>query len=71
MAFPDPVDCSEEIDGIKCLTLAKLVELKLASGTAEWRLKDLADVQEMIRIFGLPEAFAERVDESVRASYSG
>ncbi|HEY2910246.1 MAG TPA: hypothetical protein VGI99_08365 [Gemmataceae bacterium] len=58
-----------DIDGIKCLELAKLVELKLASGTAEWRLKDLADVQELIRVFALPADFAERLDPAVRESY--
>lgn len=59
VSFPDPRTCSQDIDGIKCLTLEKLVELKLAAGTAEWRLKDLADVQELIRLFDLPESFAK------------
>lgn len=69
VSFPDPASVAVEIDGIKCVSLPKLVELKLASGTAEWRLKDLADVQEMIRAFGLPADFAEQIDPSVRESY--
>lgn len=69
VAFPDPSDVAIEIDGIKCIALPKLVELKLASGTAEWRLKDLADVQEMIRIFALQESLNEQLDSSVRESY--
>jgi hypothetical protein len=37
--------------------------------TAPDRLKDLADVQEMIKVKGLDEAFAERLDESVREKF--
>src|SRR5216684_318056 len=49
--FPDPADVAIEIDGIKTITLEKLVELKLASGmSAPHRLKDLADVQELIKV---------------------
>jgi hypothetical protein len=69
VAFPDPATASVDIDGVRCASLPKLVELKLASGTAAWRLKDLADVQEMIRAFGLPGQFAEQLDPSVRESY--
>jgi|SRR6185437_4011337 len=58
-----------DIDGIKCLELAKLVELKLTSGTAEWRLKDRADVQEIIRLFALPAEFTDSLDPSVKESY--
>src|SRR5262249_48347975 len=50
VAFPDPARASVEIDGMRFLSLEKLVELKLASGmTGAGRLKDLADVQELIR----------------------
>ena len=44
-----------EIDGVKFVTLEKLIELKLASGiTAPDRLKDLADVQELIKVTRSP-----------------
>jgi len=49
VSFPDPADVAVELDGKKVLRLATLVELKLASGTSPLRLKDVADVQEMIR----------------------
>jgi hypothetical protein len=45
------------IDGIKTVILEKLIELKLASGmTAADRLKDLADVQELIKTKSLDAA---------------
>lgn len=70
VVFPEPDQFSVVIDGIKTVTLEKLVELKLASGiSAPHRLKDLADVQEMIKIKKLDESFAEKIDEFVRAKY--
>ena len=59
-----------EIDGIKTVNLEKLIELKLASGmTAPHRLKDLADVQEMIKIKNLTADFAEKLNSFVREKY--
>jgi hypothetical protein len=50
--------------------LPKLVELKLASGmTNPGRLKDLADVLELIKVLSLPIDFAEQLDSFVRARY--
>ena len=70
VAFPDPSRSFQEIDGVRTITLEKLVELKLASGmTAPDRLKDLADVQEIIKIKGLGPGFAESLDESVREKF--
>ena len=69
VAFPDPGQVGVEIDSIRCINLPKLVELKLASGTAAWRLKDLADVQEMIRVLGLSTDFADQLDPSVRDKF--
>ncbi len=47
--FPDPTGATTNVGGIKCLNLVSLVELKLASGmTSPDRLKDLADVQQLI-----------------------
>ena len=68
--FPEPNEFSVIIDGIKTVSLEKLIELKLVSGmTAADRLKDLADVQEMIKIKKLDAVFAEKLDEFVRAKY--
>lgn len=70
VVFPDPNDNTVIIDGIKTITLVKLVELKLASGmTGAGRRKDLADIQELIRIRSLEASFAEKLDISVRAMY--
>ncbi|MCD9186067.1 MAG: nucleotidyltransferase family protein [Pyrinomonadaceae bacterium] len=70
VVFPNPTENQTEIDGIKTLTLEKLVELKLASGmTAPHRLKDLADVQELIKVKDLPADFAEKLDPFVREKY--
>jgi hypothetical protein len=65
-----PGDASVEIDGVRVVTLEKLVELKLASGmTAPDRLKDLADVQELIKARGLDADFAGRLNPYVREDY--
>jgi hypothetical protein len=69
VSFPDPASITEPIDGIPTLILPKLVELKLASGTAEWRQKDLVDVQALIHELQLPQDFAEKLDPSVRPLY--
>jgi hypothetical protein len=61
VSMPEPAAATVEINGIKFVTLESLVELKLASGmTAPDRLKDLADVQELIKFRNLQKAFAER-----------
>ncbi|HEY0760910.1 MAG TPA: hypothetical protein VGD61_00930 [Pyrinomonadaceae bacterium] len=70
VSMPRPSDASIEIDGIKFVTLEKLIELKLASGiSASDRLKDLADVQELIKIRGLDADFAAKLDPYVREKY--
>jgi len=70
VVVPRPEEASIEIDGIRIVTLEKLIELKLASGmSAPHRLKDLADVLELIRAAGLQESLASRLDPSVRAKY--
>lgn len=69
VSFPDPAAVFTVIEGIKVLNLPTLVQLKLASGAAPGRRKDLGDVQELIRMMRMPESFAEQLDPSVRASY--
>jgi hypothetical protein len=70
VVFPDPNENTVEIDGIKTLTLEKLIELKLASGmTAPHRLKDLADVQEIIKIKKLNSDFAKQLNPFVREKF--
>jgi hypothetical protein len=61
VAFPEPDRASTEQQGIRLLKLAILVELKLASGmTSPGRLRDLADVQELIRVLRLPADFGQQ-----------
>jgi hypothetical protein len=68
--FPDPGEASIEVDGIRILSLEKLIELKLASGmTAPHRLRDLADVQELIKVKSLGPDFANHLDPYVREKY--
>jgi Uncharacterised nucleotidyltransferase len=68
--FPNPAESSVEIDGVKFPTLEKLIELKLASGmTAPDRLKDLADVQELIKIRGLSGDYADQLNPYVRPKF--
>ena len=68
--FPNPSDFAVVIDGVNTISLEKLIELKLASGlTAGDRLKDLADVQELIKLKGLDAEFADRLNNYVRAKY--
>lgn len=73
VAFPDPhaPEVAIERDGIRFLDLVPLIELKLASGmTSPGRLKDLADVQELIRVRKLDESFAEKLNPYVRPKYA-
>jgi len=68
--FGDPAESYVVIDGVRTLTLQKLVELKLASGmTGSGRLKDLADVQELIRVLDLRRDFAETLHEYVQPKF--
>jgi len=69
VAFPDPSQ-STSADGIRYLALPALVELKLASGMiGPSRMKDLADVQELIRQLQLPNSLTEQLDPYVREKY--
>ena len=70
VSMPDPATASTEIGGIRFVTLEKLIELKLASGiSAPHRLKDLADVQELIKIKKLDADFANKLDPYVRPKF--
>jgi hypothetical protein len=71
ISFPDPAQVSTQIQGISFLNLPTLVELKLASGmTGAGRLKDLADVQEMIQVLNLPKEFATQLNPFVRDKFT-
>jgi hypothetical protein len=68
--FPDPAVAALRGARVALLPLPTRLDLKLASGmTAPHRLKDLADVQELIRIQELPRTFADELDPYVRGKF--
>jgi hypothetical protein len=70
LAYPAPQDAAIEIDGIRFVRLHTLVELKLAAGmTTPGRLRDLGDVQELIKALLLPKDFRDQLHSYVRAKY--
>jgi hypothetical protein len=70
VSFPDPASAGIELDGVSYLILPKLIELKLASGmTSPGRMKDLADVIEMVKVLRLPAEFASEIDPYVRPKF--
>jgi len=70
VAFPNPDDVAEERGGIRFVNLSKLVELKLASGiSSPERVKDLGDVQELIKLLHLERGFGDNLSEYVRGKY--
>ena len=70
VAFPDPALVAVTIDKARVISLPKLIELKLASGmTNRARLRDLADVQDLIATLELSESLAESLDPYVRPTY--
>lgn len=70
LTFPNPEEGFVELEGIKCLTLEKLIELKLASGlTNPRRGKDINDVQALIEHLQLNRDFATRLHPWVQPKY--
>ena len=67
--FPDPAE-AELIGSVRLLPVHRFIELKLASGlSAEHRMKDLVDIQELVKSADLPLAMGEALDPSVRLEY--
>ncbi len=71
VAFPEPDTAAAEQDQIQLLNIETLIELKLASGMTGGieRLKDIADVVEVIKMLQLPETIAERLNPYVGTRY--
>ena len=69
--FPPPQDVGElYAEGIRFVNLKTLIELKLASAkSAAHRIKDRADVLELIHLLGLAADFAEQLDPYVREEF--
>ncbi len=68
--FPDPgdVDSVTELEGLPVLTLARLIESKLACGQGNLRRthKDFADVVELIAVHQLSRSFARHLHGTLR-----
>lgn len=67
IAFPDPATMAIRGTPFALLPVEKWIELKLASGmVAPHRLKDLADVQELIRSTRIPATMADALHPWVK-----
>jgi len=69
IAFPVPSDVAVEQEGVRIVSLPRLVELKLASGQAPHRLNDLGDVQRLIQELNLPKEFVDQLHPSLHESF--
>lgn len=71
--LPDPGDatCIVMIEGLPVLSLARLIESKLACGQGNLRRthKDFADVVELIAFHQLGSDFARHLHKSLRSAY--
>lgn len=71
IAFPEPGLIAEEHDGVNFANINSLIELKLASGMSGVdRMKDLADVQELIKLLTLPRELATDLHDFVADKYT-
>lgn len=69
--FPDPATAAVKGATFSLVSLETLIELKIASGmTAPHRLRDLADVIELIRVNGLASDYRERLHPYVRDRFT-
>lgn len=73
VCFPDPADKKSvtRIDGLPVLSLAKLIEVKIACGQGSLRRthRDFADVVELIAKHDLSRSFARFLHKSVRKTF--
>lgn len=65
IAFPNPADSAERLDGRWVIGLAKLIELKLAAR----RHRDFGDVVELIRIHNLDESYLSQIHPSLAPDF--
>lgn len=71
--LPDPADetSTTELEGLPALTLARLIETKLACGEGNARRmhKDFADVVELIATHNLNRSFARKLHKSLQPTF--
>jgi hypothetical protein len=71
LAWPGPGEVAETVHGARYVNLPTLITMKLVEGMADpGRLKDLADVVELIKSLKLPAEFVERLHPIVRDKYT-
>jgi hypothetical protein len=69
--FPHPLASSMIDDGLRFVSLPTLISLKLAAGLSNRdRLRDIADVQEMIKELCLVESLRTELHPDVRENYT-
>jgi len=70
VAFSDPAAVVQVVNGLKCINLVSLIEIKLASGvTANDRVADLGGVIKLAGILNLGKSFAALLDPYVRPKF--
>lgn len=73
LTIPDPADesCRTQIEGLQVVTLATLIELKLACGLSNLRraYRDLADVVELIAANRIGRDFARFLPKHIRKEF--
>ena len=70
VVFPDPASAAVKPKQLSLLPLPRLIELKIASGmSAPHRLKDLADIIEVIRALDLPAELEDELHPYVRDKF--
>jgi hypothetical protein len=67
--FPDPAYTSVMRNGYRVIDRPRFVELKLASGLREARLRDLADVLQLIQTAKLSRELSNEIHPCVRDEY--
>jgi hypothetical protein len=71
--LPDPGDAAAvtQLEGLPVLTLARLIESKLACGQGNLRRthKDYADVVELVARHNLSRSFAKHLHKSLRDTF--
>lgn len=70
IAFPDPAMVATKVNGLQCISLQSLIELKLASGMSNaLRAKYIADVIALLQVLHLGEDYAQQLNPYVREKY--
>jgi hypothetical protein len=67
---PEASDFDVRAGGVRYATLDALIRFKIASGVWGKRLRDLADVQELIRVHGLDESYATRLPLELTGTFA-